>query len=136
MITTSTATYSYSSRKGSLSTTIPVLSLFARNLRNRLPIVTESAYPVSPNQPLEIVLESECPSHVNSVKASHPISRFSFDLAGVGSSAQEKLLEEKHRQKAKQRLRESHMSGMSNAIDDQNATHEEYSASEYDDMDS
>ena len=30
-------------------------------------------------------------------------SRFSFDLAGVGSSAQEMLLEEKHRQKAKQK---------------------------------
>lgn len=33
-------------------------------------------------------------------------SRFSFDLAGVGSAAQEKLLEEKHRQKAKQRQHE------------------------------
>lgn len=108
----------------------------------------------------------ECPSHEKFVKASPPISppkarsrasskaesivqpngfpkrlksnasRFSFDLAGVGSSAQEKLLEEKHRQKAKQRLRESDMSGMSNATGDQNATREEYSASEYDDIDS
>ena len=34
-------------------------------------------------------------------------SRFSFDLAGVGSAAQEKLLEEKHRQKAKRKERES-----------------------------
>ena len=108
----------------------------------------------------------ETPSHENFVKASPPISppkarsrasskaesilqpngfpkrlksnasRFSFDLAGVGSSAQEKLLEEKHRQKAKQRLRESDMSGISNATDGQNDTHEEYSASEYDDTDS
>lgn len=142
---------------------------FARNLQNRLSKAAESAYPVSPNPPLEIVLEStlvECPSHENFVKASPPISppkarsrasskaesivqpngfpkrlksnasRFSFDLAGVGSSAQEKLLEEKHRQKAKQRLRESDLSGMSNATDNQNAPHEEYSASEYDDMDS
>lgn len=148
------------------STSLPP---FARNLQNRLSKAAESAYPVSPNPPLEIVLEStlvECPSHENFVKASPPISppkarsrasskaesvvqpngfpkrlksnasRFSFDLAGVGSSAQEKLLEEKHRQKAKQRLRESDMSGMSNATDDQNAAHEEYSASEYDDMDS
>ena len=37
-------------------------------------------------------------------------SRFSFDLAGVGSSAQEQLLEEKHRQKAKRRERESVLS--------------------------
>ncbi|KAL8829846.1 MAG: hypothetical protein Q9191_001777 [Dirinaria sp. TL-2023a] len=34
-------------------------------------------------------------------------SRFSFDLAGVGSAAQEKLLEEKHRQKAKEKARTS-----------------------------
>ena len=33
-------------------------------------------------------------------------SRFSFDLAGVGSSAQEKLLEEKHRLKAKRNAQE------------------------------
>lgn len=37
-------------------------------------------------------------------------SRFSFDLAGVGSAAQEKLLEEKHRQKAKRKERESILS--------------------------
>lgn len=148
------------------STSLPP---FARNLQNRLSKAAESAYPVSLNPPLEMVLEStlvECPSHENFVKASPPISppkarsrasskaesivqpngfpkrlksnasRFSFDLAGVGSSAQEKLLEEKHRQKAKQKLRESDMSGMSNATDDQNPAHEEYSASEYDDMDS
>ena len=34
-------------------------------------------------------------------------SRFSFDLAGVGSVAQEQLLEEKHRQKAKEKARAS-----------------------------
>lgn len=32
-------------------------------------------------------------------------SRFSFDLAGVGSTAQEQLLEDKHRQKAKEKAR-------------------------------
>ena len=42
-------------------------------------------------------------------------SRFSFDLAGVGSSAQEKLLEEKHRQKARQKARASHTPDRSNS---------------------
>ena len=37
-------------------------------------------------------------------------SRFSFDLAGVGSSAQEKLLEDKHRQNANRKQRESTLS--------------------------
>ena len=41
-------------------------------------------------------------------------SRFSFDLAGVGSAAQEKLLEDKHRQKSARRVRESTLSGISN----------------------
>jgi len=42
-------------------------------------------------------------------------SRFSFDLAGVGSAAQEKILEDKHRQKNARRARESTVSGVSNA---------------------
>lgn len=37
-------------------------------------------------------------------------SRFSFDLAGVGSAAQEKWLEEKHREKAKRDRHESFLS--------------------------
>ncbi|MCJ1410393.1 hypothetical protein MMC19_004478 [Ptychographa xylographoides] len=40
-------------------------------------------------------------------------SRFSFDLAGVGSAAQEKLLEEKHRQKNSRRTRNSTSSRLS-----------------------
>lgn len=40
-------------------------------------------------------------------------SRFSFDLAGVGSVAQEQLLEEKHRQKAREKARASAGSGRS-----------------------
>lgn len=63
-------------------------------------------------------------------------SRFSFDLAGVGSSAQEKLLEERHRQKANQKVRESSVSGTSDMRHYQNEAHEEYSDAEYDDMDS
>ena len=37
-------------------------------------------------------------------------SRFSFDLTGVGSSAQEKLLEDKHRQNAQRQQRQSTLS--------------------------
>ncbi|KAL8671847.1 MAG: hypothetical protein Q9168_003663 [Polycauliona sp. 1 TL-2023] len=40
-------------------------------------------------------------------------SRFSFDLTGVGSAAQEKLLEDKHRQHEKDRARMSHDSQFS-----------------------
>lgn len=44
-------------------------------------------------------------------------SRFSFDMAGVGSSAQEKILEERHRQKAKDRARTSDASTASQRDD-------------------
>lgn len=59
-------------------------------------------------------------------------SRFSFDLAGVGSSAQEKLLEEKHRQKAK---RESRESGGSDISDARNDADDDERYSDYDDID-
>lgn len=56
-------------------------------------------------------------------------SRFSFDLAGVGSAAQEQLLEEKHRQqKAKRKERES-------VLSDGNETYDEDDYADYDDMD-
>ncbi len=56
-------------------------------------------------------------------------SRFSFDLAGVGSAAQEQLLEERHRQqKAKRILRES-------VLSDGNDTCDEDDYADYDDMD-
>ena len=42
-------------------------------------------------------------------------SRFSFDLAGVGSAAQEQLLEEKHRQNERKKARHSNESGTSQA---------------------
>lgn len=45
-------------------------------------------------------------------------SRFSFDLAGVGSAAQEKLLEEKHRQKAAQDARKKVTSSPSDGNED------------------
>lgn len=55
-------------------------------------------------------------------------SRFSFDLAGVGSAAQEKLLEDKHRQKTAQRTRSSTVSGLSISVTDDGSFH-------YDDID-
>ena len=55
-------------------------------------------------------------------------SRFSFDLAGVGSAAQERLLEEKHRQKAKQKERESLAS-------DNNDMEDDDGYADYDDID-
>ena len=55
-------------------------------------------------------------------------SRFSFDMAGVGSAAQEKLLEDKHRQKTAQRTRSSTVSGVSIAQTDDGDV-------DYDDMD-
>ncbi|KAL9124630.1 MAG: hypothetical protein Q9217_006050 [Psora testacea] len=53
-------------------------------------------------------------------------SRFSFDLAGVGSTAQEKLLEDKHRQKASRTQRESMM--------DDEVVEDQYDGIDYDDM--
>ena len=46
-------------------------------------------------------------------------SRFSFDMSGVGSAVQEKLLEDKHRQKAAQRARMSKSSQISVAATDE-----------------
>lgn len=55
-------------------------------------------------------------------------SRFSFDLAGVGSAAQEQLLEERHRQqKAKRKERESMLSN-------DNETYDEDEYADYDDV--
>ncbi|MCJ1463218.1 hypothetical protein MMC07_001823 [Pseudocyphellaria aurata] len=63
-------------------------------------------------------------------------SRFSFDLAGVGSSAQEKLLEERHRQKAKRESCESGTSGGSDMGDARNeADDDDGGYFDYDDMD-
>ena len=112
----------------------------------------------SPRPPLEKVLENPLPSQ-DSAKATPPksppkarsrstslsdpnfdgfgsprryksnASRFSFDLAGVGSAAQEQLLEERHRQqKAKRKQRES-------ALSDGNETYDEEEFADYDDMD-
>ena len=55
-------------------------------------------------------------------------SRFSFDLAGVGSAAQEQLLEERHRQqKAKRKQRES-------VLSDGNELYDEDEYADYGDM--
>lgn len=112
----------------------------------------------SPRAPLEKVLENPLPSQ-ESAKATPPTpppkarsrstslsdpnldglgsprryksnaSRFSFDLAGVGSAAQEQLLEERHRQqKAKRKQHES-------VLSDGNETYDEDEYADYDDMD-
>lgn len=114
--------------------------------------------PPPPNPPLEKVLEMPLPNQ-ESAQPSPPISppktrsrstslsdpnldapgpprryksnasRFSFDLAGVGSAAQEQLLEERHRQqKAKRKEREGIVSACSDTYDDD----DEYA--DYDDM--
>ncbi|KAL9028635.1 MAG: hypothetical protein Q9196_003027 [Gyalolechia fulgens] len=59
-------------------------------------------------------------------------SRFSFDLAGVGSAAQEKLLEEKHRQNERRKARRSDDPQLSEAGADEDEHAYLY---EYDDLD-
>lgn len=65
-------------------------------------------------------------------------SRFSFDMAGVGSSAQEKILEERHRQKAKDKARASDASTASQGDDywneEESGTYSGYNSMD-DDMD-
>lgn len=62
-------------------------------------------------------------------------SRFSFDMAGVGSSAQEKILEERHRQKAKDKARASDASAASQRDDDWNEEESGETYSGYNSMD-
>lgn len=133
------------------------LPAFARNLPSNISSNNDAVRKVSspPKAPLTMVLETPSP-HQKSARSSPPTSppsvrsratsisdpsynaqvpqryksnssRFSFDLAGVGSAAQEKLLEEKHRDQAKRKERESVVSGYSQMHDD-----EEYA--EYDNM--
>lgn len=61
-------------------------------------------------------------------------SRFSFDLGGVGSAAQEKLLEEKHRQQAAQRAQPRSRAG-SSTVGARSSEVEEDEDYLYDDMD-
>ena len=70
----------------------------------------------------------------------HPsnASRFSFDLAGVGSAAQEKLLEDKHRQHAANRARRSASSSKSaggHSLRSQEYEDEDYVYDDTDDLD-
>lgn len=62
-------------------------------------------------------------------------SRFSFDMAGVGSSAQEKILEERHRQKAKDKARISDASTASQRDDYWNEEENGETYSGYNSMD-
>ena len=61
-------------------------------------------------------------------------SRFSFDLAGVGSVAQEKLLEEKHRQHAKKMEQENRFSVDVDAYDEDD-TYDEFNSNINDEED-
>jgi hypothetical protein len=76
-----------------------------------------------------LVNPAELPKHMKS-----NASRFSFDFAGVGSAAQEKLLEEKHRQNNIRRQRESAASGLS-AIASSTGGNDEDEGYGYGDMD-
>ena len=62
-------------------------------------------------------------------------SRFSFDSAGVGSTAQEKLLEEKHRQKAKEKARASAESNHTKDVDGADEDEEDSDLDIFDDDD-
>ena len=124
------------------------LPAFARKLPSNISSNNDAVRKVSspPKAPLTMVLETPSP-HQKSARSSPPTSppsvrsratsitdpsynpqapqryksnssRFSFDLAGVGSAAQEKLLEEKHRDQAKRKERESVISGYSEMDDD------------------
>ena len=124
------------------------LPAFARKLPSNISSNNDAVRNISspPKAPLTMVLETPSP-HQRSARSSPPTSppsvrsratsitdpsynpqgpqryksnssRFSFDLAGVGSAAQEKLLEEKHREKAKRKERESVISGYSEMDDD------------------
>lgn len=125
------------------------------NLSNEIDRLRKSSSP-PPKAPLAVLHESSLPTQ-KSAKSSPPTSppktrspsaslsdqsfltpgspqrfksnasRFSFDLAGVGSAAQEKLLEERHRQKAKKKEHQSALSD-DNDIDDYDAY------DDYDDM--
>lgn len=125
------------------------LPAFARKLPSNISSNSDAVRKVSspPKAPLTMVLETPSP-HQKSARSSPPTSppsvrsratsitdpsynaqvpqryksnssRFSFDLAGVGSAAQEKLLEEKHRDQAKRKERESVVSGYSQMDDDE-----------------
>ena len=103
-------------------------------LENPLPN-QEPAKPFPPLSPPKVLSRSTSLSDPNSDGPGSPrryksnASRFSFDLAGVGSAAQEQLLEERHRQqKAKQKQRE-------NVLSDGNETYDEDEYADYDDMD-
>ena len=133
------------------------LPAFARKLPSNISSNTDAVRKVSspPKAPLTMVLETPSP-HQKSARSSPPTSppsvrsratsitdpsynpqapqryksnssRFSFDLAGVGSAAQEKLLEEKHRDQAKRKERESIISGYSEMDDNEGYA-------DYDDM--
>ena len=94
-----------------------------------LPIETPQNLPLKPSPPVSPPkVRSRASSNADSTFQSGGLprrfksnaSRFSFDMAGVGSSAQEKILEERHRQKAKDKARASEASDAFRSDDDWN----------------
>ncbi|KAI9865752.1 MAG: hypothetical protein M1824_000012 [Vezdaea acicularis] len=73
---------------------------------------------------------SRLPRHMKS-----NASRFSFDMAGMGSSAQEKVLEEKHRQKAKARTSITSVAtnDSKGLLSDEDEYDDDYNLDEFDD---
>lgn len=98
------------------------------------PLPDQSTQPLPPSSPPKARSRSTSLSDLNFDGLGSPrryksnASRFSFDLAGVGSAAQEQLLEERHRQqKAKRKERES-------VLSDGNELYDEDEYVDYDEM--
>ncbi|KAL4888323.1 hypothetical protein BDV59DRAFT_188820 [Aspergillus ambiguus] len=124
------------------------IPIFARNLPSNVPEQNEEPrISTSPGQPPQEALSNESsqptvsqdtdtielvpsqrvglPRHLKS-----NASRFSFDMNGVESSTQEKLLEEKHKQKEAARRARAHLEGASFSDED-----DDFDNDLYDDMD-
>jgi hypothetical protein len=74
-------------------------------------VTPEKSFRAPSNSGLISTPPSALPKHMKSTS-----SRFSFDLAGKGSAAQEKLLEERHRQKMAKKVRVSTMTQSSMGV--------------------
>ncbi|KAL4798633.1 hypothetical protein BDV19DRAFT_356622 [Aspergillus venezuelensis] len=125
------------------------LPVFARNLPSSIPEQPSKEQPASKaeKQPVPLPEAEEVNTH-NSVEDSDTVeldlpqqlsglpkhfksnaSRFSFDLSGVGSSTQEKLLEEKHKEKEAERRAQARLNGEYSDVED------DYDNDMFDDMD-
>ncbi|KAL4965105.1 uncharacterized protein BDV14DRAFT_173739 [Aspergillus stella-maris] len=125
------------------------LPVFARNLPSSIPEQPPKEQPASEaeKQPVPVPEAEEVNTH-KSAEDSDTVefdlpqqlsglpkhfksnaSRFSFDLSGVGSSTQEKLLEEKHKEKEAERRAQARLNGEYSDVED------DYDNDMFDDMD-